>query len=203
MANSKNPKGYFKYILAIDCETSGLFFGSDNPSQRDDQYYQPLSWGVVVVDTDTLTEIERLYVEIKWDGIALFDDNTIKVHGLSKQHLENHGVSEEDACVAIGSLIVKYWETTPVVVLGHNVVSFDLPFIKSMMRRHGIELSFGNRHVDTNSASFVALGSYTSDEMFNLIGLEDRSIHNALDDILMTVEAARTIRLLVNDAIGS
>lgn len=196
------PRGYFKYILAMDCETTGLGFGSDDPSQDVDGYYQPISWGIAVLNADTLDEIERLYVEIKWDGVALFDEKTIKVHGLSKERLEANGVSEEEACVQIGTLIMKYWETTPVVTLGHNVVSFDLPFLKAMMRRHGIELSFGNRHIDTNGAGFIALGSYTSDELFNIVGLEDRKEHNALEDILMTVEAARSIRLLVNEALG-
>ncbi len=196
------PKGYFKYILAMDCETSGLAFGSDSPCYDEGGYYQPLSWGMLVLNADTLEEIERLYVEIKWDGVSLFDERTVKVHGLSKDHLEREGVSEEDACVMIGSMIMKYWETTPVVTLGHNVVSFDLPFLKEMMRRHGIELSFGNRHVDTNGAGFIALGSYTSDELFDIIGLDQRQEHNALEDIVMTVEAARSIRLLVNEALG-
>jgi len=196
---NKPSRGYFKYILAVDCETTGLFFNVDNPSLDGDKYHMALSWGIIVLEADSLKEVERLYVEIKWDGKSEWNESAAAVHGLTKEHLEKNGITEEEACILIGNLIVKYWATTPVVLLGHNVVTFDLHFLRTMFRRHGIELSFGNRHIDSFSASMITLNALTSDEMFAKVGLPDRELHNALEDILYTVEAVRAIKLLWNN----
>lgn len=201
MADDK-PRGYFKYILAMDCESTGLFFNNDDPSIEGDAYHMAVSWGLIVLDADTLAEVDRLYVEIKWDGKSAWDDGAEKVHGLSKEHLDKNGMSEEDACCAIANLIVKYWGNTPIVTLGHNVVTFDLYFLKNMMRRQGIELIFGNRHIDTNSVGFVSMSTYNSDELFEVMGLEERTLHNALEDIELTVEVCRRIRMITDSALG-
>jgi DNA polymerase III alpha subunit (gram-positive type) len=200
------PKGYFQFVLAMDCETTGLFFGSDNPSvhpQDESRYHQTVSWGFIVLNADTLEEVDRLYVEIKWDGISEWSSKAEAVHGLSKDYLEENGMSEEEACVAIGGLIMKYWDTKPVVTLGHNVATFDLPFLKTMMRRHGVELNFGNRHIDTMSAGFATFGIYNSDELFEAACLPERQLHNALEDIEYTVDSLRVIRVIFDSVRGT
>ena len=187
------PRGYFEKLLAIDCETSGLKYNSDDPSED----FQSVSWGIIVADAKTLKPIEELYVEIKWDGESLWSMGAQKIHGLSKEYLEENGMTDEEAVVAIGSLIAKHFGTdNALCCLGHNVATFDVPFLKRLFRKHGIELKFGNRHVDTSSIGFVNWGVFTSDALFEEVGYEARGDHNALDDARMALEAARRTRVI-------
>lgn len=193
------PRGYFKYLLGIDFETSGLFFGSNPVDDGSGNYYQPVSAGIVVIDADTLTAVEQHYIEIQWDGNSLWSDKAQKVHGLTKQYLQENGVTLSEAVELIGNIIVKYWGPTGVIhCLGHNVHRFDVMFLDWLMKTEGIHLRFGNRHIDTCSAGFLTFGTYNSDDLFDAAGMPARNPnkHNALDDILCTLESARTIKTL-------
>ena len=89
----KKDRGHFQFLLAIDAETSGLFpYELDVSTKNKDEYYQAVSWGIIVADAETLLPIEKLYVEIKWDGKSLWNDRAEKIHGLSKEYLEEHGM---------------------------------------------------------------------------------------------------------------
>ena len=200
MATLKDkPKGYYEFILAMDCETSGLAVNNDDPSYNAStgEEYQSVSWGMIVASADTLKPVEKLYVEIQWNGDAVWDGRAEKVHGLSKKHLEEKGLTEEEAVEEIANFIIKYWGTdVSIRTLGHNVASFDLWFLKRLMRRHGIELKFGNRHVDTSSIGFVNWRAFTSDQLFEAVGFDERGAHNALDDAMMSLESARRTRMV-------
>lgn len=200
------PKGYFQYILAADCETTGLCFNSDNPAYnpKTGERHQAVSWGFIVADAHTLKPIEDLYLEIKWNDDSLdareadstFGRKAESIHGLSLEHLENNGVDEQDAVIEIGELILKYWGDQNIRMLGHNVATFDLHFLRTMFRRYDIELKFGSRHVDTSSVGFVCFETYNSDQLFEECGFEQRKDHNALVDAKYALEAARITRLI-------
>lgn len=207
MASPKDkPRGSFDFLLAIDCETTGLTFNSDYA----DAGHQAVSWGIIVADAQTLKPIEELYVEIKWNEqsrAARQKDSTFgvraeQIHGLTFDYLEENGIDESEAVLKIGELILKYWgPEVSIRTLGHNVHLFDLFFLRSMFRRHGIELKFGNRHYDTNSVGFVTLGTFNSDDLFQKMGFETRGAHNALDDAKMALESARRIRVIFQNAL--
>lgn len=187
------PRGYFEKILAIDCETSGLKFNADDSSEG----FQSVSWGMIVADAKTLKPIEELYLEIKWNGESEWSERAQQVHGLSKEYLEENGVSEEEAVVAIGNLIAKHWgPEVSIRCLGHNVATFDIWFLKRLFRKFGMELKFGNRHIDTSTIGFVNWNVFTSDELFEVVGLPVRGEHNSLEDARMSLEAARRTRVL-------
>ncbi len=207
MTQDKNPKGYTQFILAVDSETTGMTFGVDDPSIG----HQAVSWGVVVADAATLLPVEELYVEIKWNDASKaarkadpkFGEYAQGIHGLSYEYLEEHGMDEEDAVAEILNLILKYWgPNVQIKTLGHNVVSFDIPFLKAMFRRHGIDVPFGSRHYDTNAMGFVTVGSFTSDALFETMGYDSRESHNALEDTMLALNSARRIRAIWNDLIG-
>lgn len=200
------PRGYFKKILAIDCETTGLNFDTDDSSIG----HQALSWGIIVADAKTLKPIEELYVEIKWNNESKlskeinpeFGAAASNIHGLTSEYLEEHGVSEEEAVVLITNLILKHWgPTIQVKILGHNV-KFDISFLVAMLRRYNIEIPISHRTYDSNSVGFITVGSYTSDALFDIMGFDARSSHNALEDIRMTLESCRRIRVLWNSKVG-
>jgi len=207
MTQDKKQIGYSKFILAMDCETTGICKG-DDPSIGQ----QCVSWGIVVADTDTLKPVKELYVEIKWNEAskaARKKDPTFgeyaatKVHGLSYEYLEEHGISEEEAVMEIVNIILEYWgPNVQVKTLGHNVVSFDLPFMRAMFRRHGIEVPFGSRHYDTNAIGWATVGSYTSDALFTTMGYDTRNNHNALEDTLLALNSCRRINIIWRDVVG-
>lgn len=215
MASPKDvPRGYFERILAIDCETTGLCFGTDSPvhNPKTGERHQTVSWGVIVARADNLKPVEKLYVEIKWNEESKrqradnpeFGKYAEKVHGLTQKHLEQNGVTEEEACILIGNLIMKYWgPENNIVTLGHNVHRFDLDYMRDMFRRQGIELKFANRHVDTSSIGFCTWNTFNSDDLFDAVGLEERGDHNALEDIENTLHAARVTRLIFNKGLDT
>lgn len=195
---SEKPAGFYKHILVVDCETSGLCNIGDDPSYdpSNDTTYQMVSIGLIVADSETLKPVDKLYLEIQFDE----NENTWlsgaeSVHGLSRQYLKDNGVTEEDAVVQIANLILNYWGTTPVHCAGHNFVSFDLHFLKRLLRKFNLEINFAARHIDTNSIGFATLGTYNSSDLFEIFGFK-RESHNAMEDAeyaLKTIYNIRTI----------
>ncbi|PPD54354.1 MAG: hypothetical protein CTY12_03420 [Methylotenera sp.] len=199
------PRGYVTRLLVLDCETSGLVCNSDDPSYdaKTGQYFQAVSWGLIVVDAINLKTIEELYLEIKWDGKSQWSPKAESIHGLTKQYLEQNGIDRQDAVEAIGNLIINHWGPSSAIhVLGHNP-SFDLAFFKRDMRSEGIELKFGNKRIDTNSVGFTVFGTHNSDDLFELVGIKrDPKNHNALEDARGALEVIRRTRALANECFG-
>jgi len=204
--NIKKQAGYFEKILAIDAETTGLDFNNDDPSNG----HQAVSWGIVVADTTTLKPVEELYVEIKWNQESKqrrmddprFGKKAESIHGLTFEYLEEHGMEEKDAVLAIANLIIKYWgPTNRINCLGHNVHVFDVPFLKSLFRRHKLDVLFSSRHCDSNSVGFTTVGAYTSNALFETMGFDPRDSHNALEDAKMSLESCRQISVLWKEMI--
>lgn len=207
--STKKPVGYFEKILCIDTETSGMVKGRNggDPSSNPDtgEQYQIISIGLIVASALTFKPIEELYIEIKWDGTSLWSPEAEKIHGLSLQYLEDHGVDRDDAVTQIGNLVLDHWgPDTPIALLGHNVVAFDLPFFKQLMRSEGIELRFGHRHVDSFACGLAAFGTFNSNDLFAMVGCaaRDDTKHNALDDARMALTSVRTIRQLFDGCIN-
>ena len=205
----KPPKGYFKYILAIDSETTGLNKNKNEGCVSDG--HQAVSWGLVVADAETLVPIEELYLEIKWNEQSLkqkeldpdFGVTAASIHGLTYAHLEENGIDEAEAVLQILELILKYWgPTQELKCLGHNVSEFDIPFMKSMFKRYGVDVKFANRQYDSNSIGWATIGSFTSDAFFDTMGFDTREAHNSLEDAKMALESTRRLRVIWNDVVG-
>jgi DNA polymerase III epsilon subunit-like protein len=200
------PRGHFDLILALDCETTGLAYGSDDPSYNaaTNQSYQAISWGLIVVEAARMKTIEELYVEVQWDGKSEWMSSAEKVHGMSKEYLAKNGKTPEQAVELIANLVVDYWgPSSPICLLGHNVTTFDRYFLLRTMREQGIELKLGNRHIDTFSVGFGTFGTFNSDELFEAVGLpvRDPNKHNALVDAQNAVAAVRTTRAIFQHAL--
>lgn len=203
----KKPKGSFDYLLIMDCETSGLAFNTDDPSidPITNKTYQSISWGMIVVNVHTLKVLDTLYLEIKWDGKSAWTKEAQSVHGLTIDYLEENGLTPEEAVIKIASLVLQYWgPDNPVCVAGHNVGSFDLWFLKRLLRDHDINIKFGSRVVDTNSIGIAAYRAFNSDDLFTATGspVRDSHNHNALTDayaVLNVLRDARTLKQISKD----
>ena len=199
----------FKFGLCIDWETSGAIWGGDSSKE-----FQGISCGAIVFDVKTFDPVEELYLEIKHNPKWKWSDEAEKIHGLSREYLEQNGVTQEEAAMALAELILKYWGTdSKVMFLGHNP-EFDRRFTNQLLNEIDIEFSveasgkFDSRidvfHVvlDTSALGFITLGLYKSDLLFEKIGFEERGDHNALDDARQTLMTCKVIRELVQSALG-
>ena len=209
ISQDRPPKGYFKYILAVDSETTGLNKVKNEGDVSDG--HQAVSWGLIVADAETLIPVEKLYLEVKWNEQSKrrkeldpeFGVTASSIHGLSYSYLEENGIDEADAVVQILELILKYWgPTNELKCLGHNVSEFDIPFMKSMFKRYGVDVKFANRQYDTNSIGWAMTGSFTSDAFFSTMGFDTRESHNSLEDASMALESTRRLRVIWNDSVG-
>src|SRR5690606_5178943 len=118
-------------------------------------------------------------------------------------HLAKNGLPFEDAYVDICNFIFKWFATTPIVTLGHNSITFDMAFLREDCAQVGLNLKFGNRHLDSNTLGVTLFNTYTSDQLFSEMGQEDRGdSHNALDDIKRTIEVFRVARAMANQVLG-
>lgn len=195
--------GFFDKVLALDVETSGLIRSTSNPcvNYKTGEYYQMVSVGMAIADTETLKPVDTLYVEIKWDGRSLWSAGAEKKHGLSKAYLERNGVSDVEALAQIVDFVSTYWDINAeyskdrvVHCLGTNVASFDMFFMHDLFDRYEVPFfPVSNQVIDTNTVGWVTMGMFTSDKLFEAIGIK-RDKHNSLEDALLSLEAARRIR---------
>jgi DNA polymerase III epsilon subunit-like protein len=198
----------FQVGLCIDWETSGARFGDDSS-----KYYQGIEFGAIVFNAKTFEPIEKLKLYVKYDeakyGADGWSEDAVKIHGLTREFLDQNGVTQEEAAIALAELILKYWgPDTKVLFLGHNP-EFDRRFTNQLLNTIGIEFSiepsgkFDSRieifHVmlDTSALGYITLGLYKSDLLFEKIGFTDRGEHDALQDAEQTLMTCKVIRQLV------
>lgn len=188
MANNAD----FAVGFAIDCETSGINFNSVNHDITED--YQSVAWGIVAFDSTTFKELDSLYVEIKWDKVSIWSNKAEKVHGLTREYLDENGVSGEEAAALIGEFILQYLHPDdPIVALGANVARFDIPFLRKLLHENGLTFKFAHRSLDTFSLCLPTVGGYSSDEYFEILGIEREVPHNALSDARAALAVFRKI----------
>lgn len=196
---SKKPRGYYERVLIMDSETTGLALGCPDPSIDDaGNTYQAISWGFIVADSFNYKPIAELYVELKWDGVSLWNTKAEQVHGLSKQYLEEHGLTNEEAIVEILTFIYEHFglEADPTLLVpcaGHNVSSFDIYFLRRLLNQHEVMFKTGNRFIDTNTIGMVCFETFNSEDLFELMGIT-RDTHNSLDDARACLKILQTTR---------
>ena len=59
----------------------------------------------------------------------------------------------------------------------------------------------GNRFVDTNSIGYACYETYTSDQLFELMGVE-RGTHNAMEDVMACIKVLKNTRHIYNTVLG-
>jgi DNA polymerase III epsilon subunit-like protein len=196
-----------KYVLCVDWETSGAVFGGDSS-----QDHQGLSFGAIVANATDFTPVEKLYRMVKFNPEKYkWTDAAEKIHGLTREHLEEYGISQEDAAIDLAQLILKYWgPDSKVMFLGHNP-EFDRRFTNQLLNVIDIEFSIERENakrfeswiqlhhvmLDTSALGFITMGLFKSDLLFAELGFPPREKHNALSDAEMTLEVCAVMKELV------
>lgn len=201
---TKRRPALFDLTMACDAETTGLAFGKVDPTINEDtgEKYQAISFGFIIANVHTLRPIDELYVEIQYDESYEWTEGAERVHGLSREYLAEHGMTRMEAGHKIADFIEKYFgpidQIRKLCLLGHNVATFDRYFLIDLLQECGRVPQFGNRHIDTLSLGIVTLGAFSSDELFEVLGMtRDPSKHNALEDTRHALKAARMIKKFI------
>ncbi len=182
------PRPPGKFGLAIDWETSGYSI----PNYA--AHHSGISFGAAIFDTESFEVVDSLYCEVQPKEGRLWDDGAEKVHGLTREHLAKHGVSREEAASQLATLVLKWIGTDKVLALGHRVY-FDIAFTDDLMAEIDIKFEWDPIKIDSAAFGTVLLHETSSDGLFNLCGFTDRAEHNSLEDILLTLESIRTLKL--------
>lgn len=200
MTNTKYSRHHpGKFGLSIDWETTGSNFGGDSSID-----YQGIAYGAVIFDTETFEPVEKLYRELHFDDTKYkWTEGAEKIHGLSREHLAEHGVPREEALADLLDLILRHiGAESKIFFLGHNV-DFDIDFTMQLANDFGVELKAHHVKLETSGAAFIAIGQYRSNEVFEFFtGKVRDGSHNALDDSLMALETVRNMRAIFDSALN-
>jgi DNA polymerase III epsilon subunit-like protein len=187
-----SKRGEFDIVFAVDCETSGLNYKGSNISTN----YQAISFGIIATSIKNFKPIDKLYVEIQFDSSKYrWDKKAEDIHGLSRDYLKENGMSEEEAANQIGTFIYEYLGdiNKPVILLGHNVATFDWHFLKKLLHNNGLPFRLSYRCLDTFALSMATVQEFNSDDLFSSFGIEQRKEHNALEDASHALTVYRKI----------
>lgn len=189
-------------VLFIDVETSG--YDQNNMMDRSGNgTFQMTSLGAIVVSANTLKELDSFYIEFKYiDGCA-WSESAERIHGLSKAHLQEHGVEYSDGFVQFTEFLVKHFDPSRAITLGgHNVSTFDRHFLIKFFEHNEAAIQLSGHSIDSYTLGKVLLNANNSNELFEHVGIE-RGTHNALEDARASLKAARLVKNLYETALNS
>lgn len=172
-----------KYALGIDWETSGYSL----PDYTKE--HQGIAVGALIVEIETLKPVEVFYNLIKFNPKYKWTGSAEQIHGITREDLAK-APEQEQVAVDFCNLIVKYFGSDPITVIAHRA-NFDIAFTNQLTRSIDIELHFHPTVIDSASIFTALFGISKSDTIFEILGLQKRGKHNALEDITQTVEALR------------
>lgn len=166
-------------LFALDIETGGV-----DPVKN-----SILSIGAVHIDTG-----DEIYIECRNYDDRIIDDFALKVNGFTLEQATHK--SKPLPHVAYSTLVfwtLKY--TKKPMLIGENLPSFDVQFLRDAQRLSVSPWIFGHRHIDLHSLSFGKFGrSVKMDETLKLLGLpEEPRPHNALTGARVTRDAFKKI----------
>lgn len=197
------------FALFVDWETTGATFGGDSTID-----YQGISVGAVVARTSDWSEVASFERLIKFNPQKYkWTEGAQKIHGLTIEHLEQHGVSQAQAAEDMLEFIFKFFGTSKIMFGGHNE-EFDRRFTNQLFNSVDIEFSIEHsgkfqahvplHHVTINTAGlgFVNFGLFKSDLLFDKVGVPQRGKHNALDDARAALQVVQVSNLAIKAALN-
>ena len=197
------------YALFVDWETTGATFGGDSTIK-----YQGIAVGAVVVSTKDFSEVDSFYSLVQFDDSKYeWTEGAEKIHGLSREHLLQNGLPQQQVAENFLEFVFKYFGTSKIMFGGHND-EFDRRFTNQLMNSIGVEFSIENsgkydvhvqlHHVTLNTAcvGFANFGLFKSDLLFDMVGIPKRGDHNALDDARAAVAVVRTVRAITKEVLN-
>lgn len=113
-----------------------------------------------------------------------------KIHGITVDILNEKGCKPSDGLRRFAEFVRGD------VVVGHNVENFDMPMLLSNMRRHAVNWIHPTSIYDTLNLSrqqYPKLKNHKLATLIHELKLNGKNTHNALDDVLATVELVKRL----------
>lgn len=165
--------------------------------------FQMTSLGAIVVNANTLKELDSFYIEFKYIEGCAWSESAERIHGLSKAYLEENGSTYEDGFVQFTEFLVKHFDSSRAITLGgHNVSTFDRHFLIKFFDHNDAAIQLSGHSIDSYTLGKVLLNANNSNELFEQVGIE-RGTHNALEDARASLKAARLVKKLYETALNT
>lgn len=180
-------------IIILDFETGGL-----KPS-----VHAIVSFAAVAVEPVNFEIVDRLEFKVKPYEME-YTPEAQRVHGLSKAHLEKHGVKYETGMKAIHGFFEKNKTTKAKkpILAGHNL-DFDKGFLEFNFEVMDYDLpkSIDPYYIDTLKECEMIYGHKkdVSMKLVNVCGMMGINLddaHSAMADVIATYELLRQITML-------
>lgn len=189
--------------VVIDIETGGLTF--------DKAIIQIAAAGIEFSD---LTVIETFEVKIKF-RIENADPEALRLNSYDAKAWESKAIPPGQAADQLSGFFNKYSDVHVASakgnkyhvaqLIGHNADRFDGPFLRAWFERLGIFMPATISAWDTcqklrwfyaENADFDPPQNYKLGTLAQHLGIEQRESHDAMSDVITTIEILRRIRAL-------
>jgi DNA polymerase III epsilon subunit-like protein len=178
-------------VFALDAESSGLYLRKPGPGQTLPS--QCIALAVIALRTDTLAEVGRLNLRIRFDATRYsWSEEAAQVHGLTQAMLAAAPTMAEAATELLAFLNTHNGAGNSLFIAAHNP-SFDVDALSQVLNAIGHRAKVIHRRLDAFSVGFALFGHQDSDEQFAFNG-NHRTTHDAMDDIANSVDTLRTAR---------
>lgn len=179
--------------IVIDLNTSGLNYSSDNISDG----YQIIEIAAIIIGDDW-KPIDAFHSYISYDQTYQWSNKSEKAVGISKSMLVDNGVEMGEAAANFAEFILQHCEPeTPLVFIGYNVLSIDVPFIKSFFKKVSLPFNIAKRSIDIHSMGCLLFEDsseiVTLDSICNILGIKKTS-NSALYNVKTYIKIYKRIR---------
>ncbi len=180
-------------LLFIDTETGGL----------DPDKHSLLSLAMVVWEDMKIIDSQELLIN---DGILSVTGEALSVNRIDMGKHKQSAISSSQAIEKILLFVGKHFpEQKKITLAGHNV-HFDIGFLRIFFSRNDKDFSkyFSHRIIDTSSilhylylAGHIKHRAISSDDAFELFGIEVEGRHTAIGDARATTKLFTKLLYLV------
>lgn len=186
-------------VLVLDVETTGSTFAT---YEETFQKFQAIQFGAIVANSTTFEEVASLEFLVKFDPKYQWSQEAENIHGITKDRLEAEGLEDEEAAATLAEFILTHFGTSKVMFVGHNPW-FDIEAMRQLLEKHGVMPDLHHVVLDTSALGFITCGKYKSNDLFEFFLGGRSEKHGALDDARMTLTVVRTVRQIMNEALGN
>lgn len=174
-------------MIVIDIETSGT----------DPEKHSIISIGAIEFENPE----NEFYGECKiWDG-AHIEEEALEINGFTKKDITDP--TKQPLKVLMQGFLDWSEDINERTLGGHNLGSFDVPFLISSAKRYGLNWNFAHRSIDTHTLTYMHLikagitppvennrTAVNSSFIQNYIGIpKEPTPHNALNGAKVAAEA--------------
>jgi len=154
--------------ISCHVETNGVNFDTSTRDINDG--YRVVSVGLVACNENFEVQDEIIIFNYDVDST-----DTEKYHGISNKFLSKYGVSEEEVAVEVSQFIISNTNVNrPIKLIGHNIATFSLPFLKQLLLDHDMSIQFSSNTIDTYSMLIGTMGEYSLSDVVEAFATEDQ-----------------------------